>query len=1157
MEGLIRKNLYWILLLTVILQANAQKSHIRSQGYWTLGLNGGWAYQQSDAEASFDGRGFGLTLAKNLWYKPGAPLTFDLRGRFLYANTYGIDGNPSFGITNNTAINGSNGIDYITEPGYVFYNHNTKIGELALEGVFHLNRLRERSKFDVSIFGGVGLDYYNTKNNWLNADGTYATAFSEINLNGNARNQVVNILDDSFETKADGFQNGGKINVMPALGAELYYWFTPKFGLGLGHKATWARADNLDGQQWDSDNNLTAENDLYHYTHFGAKWIIEPGRRTVQEPFITITDPQMNPFPSPTPEGYVRATIENAKADQVRCQVNGRNARFNMNGENFRISFPLREGRNEVVITATNSAGRAQETQIITYDEVYTPPVVTTTPPSGDLPYVRFINPPSNNYNVSNSNFTIEATIDNVASSGDVQVLLNGKRLRNFDFRRNKVTAPVTLVNGKNSISIRVRNNQGQATEEAFVYYETANTQTQQQPSVVITRPSANPYTTDNSSARVEATVKNVNSRDNISVYISGRRSNNFEYDTRTGRLTSTINLNEGENKVYIEAKANGNASDQVTIIYKDTTPPPPPPAVEQKPVVRITATGNPVPNDCRTTIKATVKNVDSFRDIAFMVNGQRVTNFEYNPSTARFQSTINLRQGQNNILIEAGNRAGRGSDSATVNCSGSIISNDDTPTNNNAKPIVTITTPSSQSTTTKESRATIKATVKNIDAKNDIAFMVNGQRVTNFTYSTSTKKFQATVNLKTGNNDIVIKAGNKFGRGEDGVGIRYISGVGTATLPKPPIVTITKPSNNATVTTAKTQVKASIKNMPSKNGISLLVNGRGISDFSYSGGNLSANVSLKAGNNTIQIKAVNSDGQDQAGVSVRYNVPAAKPEVNFTSPKNNAIVETMRQQIKATVKNAKKSDLTFTMNGSRITNFTLNGTNFLATVNLNKGQNKLQLKAATASGSDTDNLTIVFNSKPPVPKPVVAFTNPARPGKVVSEPSAKITATVKNVADKRGIVFKLNGTSVKGFQSNPASSTVTASVNLKEGKNTLQIVATNDAGSTTANSSITYKKAAPVATPPTVKIESASQPTVNPMNPGVGRSSIVATIKNVTNSNAITLTVNGKKITNFEFKPRSNTLKAVVDLERGTNKIVIKASNQDGVAQDSKTVSF
>ena len=50
MKGLIQKNIYLLVLLTISLQANAQKSHIRSEGYWTLGLNGGWAYQQSDAE---------------------------------------------------------------------------------------------------------------------------------------------------------------------------------------------------------------------------------------------------------------------------------------------------------------------------------------------------------------------------------------------------------------------------------------------------------------------------------------------------------------------------------------------------------------------------------------------------------------------------------------------------------------------------------------------------------------------------------------------------------------------------------------------------------------------------------------------------------------------------------------------------------------------------------------------------------------------------------------------------------------------------------------------------------------------------------------------------------------------------------------------------
>ena len=68
MKSLIKK--FGILLLTLIsFGVSAQdfeRSHFppREAGWWTLGINGGWAYQQSDVPATIQGYGFGMTLAK-------------------------------------------------------------------------------------------------------------------------------------------------------------------------------------------------------------------------------------------------------------------------------------------------------------------------------------------------------------------------------------------------------------------------------------------------------------------------------------------------------------------------------------------------------------------------------------------------------------------------------------------------------------------------------------------------------------------------------------------------------------------------------------------------------------------------------------------------------------------------------------------------------------------------------------------------------------------------------------------------------------------------------------------------------------------------------------------------------------------------------------
>ena len=134
-----------------------------------------------------------------------------------------------------------------------------------------------------------------------------------------------NIRDDVYETNAHGFEDGiGKISVMPSLGVELGYQFTPKFSMHAGHKFTFPLSDDLDGELWNNDNNLTGTNDLHHYTNLSMRWIVDPGTNTMDPPIINIIYPGTNPYVSNIPSGRVDAKIKNVKnKNDVRCYVNG------------------------------------------------------------------------------------------------------------------------------------------------------------------------------------------------------------------------------------------------------------------------------------------------------------------------------------------------------------------------------------------------------------------------------------------------------------------------------------------------------------------------------------------------------------------------------------------------------------------------------------------------------------------------------------------------------------------------------------------------------------------------------------------------------------------------------------------------------------------
>ena len=120
-------------LLILSQAATAQQSaNTLLPGYWTLGINAGKAYQSSDVRSQSNGYGFGFTLGKNVYYQPGAPLSFDIRGRLLYARSFGLDAVRSYNIDKNSALNGSEDLNYLNYPeatgvtkGFVFQNHRT------------------------------------------------------------------------------------------------------------------------------------------------------------------------------------------------------------------------------------------------------------------------------------------------------------------------------------------------------------------------------------------------------------------------------------------------------------------------------------------------------------------------------------------------------------------------------------------------------------------------------------------------------------------------------------------------------------------------------------------------------------------------------------------------------------------------------------------------------------------------------------------------------------------------------------------------------------------------------------------------------------------------------------------------------------------------
>jgi hypothetical protein len=124
------------------------------------------------------------------------------------------------------------------------------------------------------------------------------------------------------------------------------------------------------------------------------------------------------------------------------------------------------------------------------------------------------------------------------------------------------------------------------------------------------------------------------------------------------------------------------------------------------------------------------------------------------------------------------------------------------------------------------------------------------------------------------------------------------------------------------------------------------------------------------------------------------------------------------------------------------------------------------------------------------------------------------------------------------------------SNVPLNPGNNSFVITGTNSAGTATASTNVIYT---PAVARPTVTI---TIPSSNPTNVSTSSTTVRATIQNVTNRNNVSMTVNGRAVSNFMLAGTIFQANGVV-LTPGNNTITVRATNAGGAASDSKVVVF
>jgi hypothetical protein len=1135
-----------------------------------LGFNAGAAWQKSDVKTGKLGGGLGLTFGQTYCMNQTSPLLWGWRFRYLNANTYGQDSKKSFGIANNNVLNGSDTtLDYYNNGGFVYHNYKTHIDELSVELLLGANKIRERTNLYPYIFAGAGitkavakinqLDGNNQRYNYLKVDSAGTASGSEV-LSG-----LNDISDGTYETLADGNQKPSW-KFMPSVGVGIGYEIIKGFSIGLEHKATWALNDVLDGQRWNSNNVATGNNDMYHYTSFFLKFSFGRGAKGTSNastttptdnttlnpvtiaPAVSFTNPPSSPFGTSAPNMTVTGKVTNINSvSDMSMTVNGNAVSgFTYNPSTDMFSFPmsLQNGNNTIVVTGTNSSGSGNATTTIIYTQAVAPVEKT--------PLVNIAVPSSSPFTSTQASVTVSGTVMNISDRSQMQIMMNGASVTNFTYNNSSRTFSTsqTLIPGANTFVVSATNSAGSDSKSVTVIYQPVQAPSTPAPVVTIINPAVNPYTSAVSPLPVNASIMNITAVGQIEVTVNGGPvpSSKLSYNTSSHQLSFNAVLVAGANTVEVSAtNVAGRDSKTTTVIYNQ-------PQVAMPPQVTIT---NPSVNPFNTTnascvINASILNISSAGQISVTLNGGPVPTSALNYSSATHQLTfnVNLIQGANTVVVSASNAGGNDSKTATIIYTQPVQI---------PAPVVTITSPAVNPFNTPSSSAILNASVLNVSNAGQIAATLNGVPVPagSLSFNAASHLLTFNVTLIQGANTVMVSATNTAGSDSKTITIIYTQPLQVP----PPVVTIINPGTNPFNTSSgSASVTASVLNVTAVGQISVTLNGGPVmsSALTFNPGThqLSFNVNLIQGANTISVSATNLSGTDSKTQTIIYTqaVQSPPPVITISNPSTSPYTITASSApVTATIMNVTSAaQISVMLNGAVLPagswNYNISSHQLTFTAALIQGANTIVISASNSTGSDSK--TQIINSKKVIqlqlPAPVITITNPGTNPFTSSSSVAAVTATALNVNSSSEVTVKINGTPTTAFSFNNITKQIAFSANLVAGTNTILISATNAGGSDSKTQTINYE------VPP-------APPVVTYLTPASGSATVTsatyvisATATNISTSSQISIKLNGNPVVSFMFQASTKKIGFTAGLNPGVNKVVITATNSSGT--DTKT---
>jgi large repetitive protein len=454
-------------------------------------------------------------------------------------------------------------------------------------------------------------------------------------------------------------------------------------------------------------------------------------------------------------------------------------------------------------------------------------------------PIIKFSNSYRDNSVSTSPQFTINASVTNVAGMSNISLLNSSNIMVPYSYNSysNQLSANVILNPGINIFTLTATNECGTEQKTITIQYKDCI-----DPSLSFINPSSERTIVRVPSFTFSASINGFQNTQGVLVYHNGALLNNISFNPSTLVLQGSVILQPGLNEFIVTLTNNcGSISSNTSVTYENCARP------------TITST-NPQNNALVTlsalTFKARIENITSKENIIAKLNGNIVSTI-YNLNTKIVDLRLQLTPGLNTISLTATNNCGTTNETIIINYDGCKA------------PIISII---GRDNTFSVAPYTLSANISNMASQEGITVTQNGAPQ-NFTFSNG--QLSSNINLQAGENKLIVSAVKSCGRDSKTIIINFNDCIAPA---------ITINGRNSTVSAAVYSLSARIVNMPSREGITVTLNGSP-QNFTFSNGQLTSTINLQAGENKLIISAVRNCGTDSKTIAIIYTIPRPNPK--------------------------------------------------------------------------------------------------------------------------------------------------------------------------------------------------------------------------------------------------------------------------------------